>query len=74
LGGTSVRQYKNLPVQVHLTSTETGLLNKDSCVECGHVAAIDRGVQIESSKGVIGRVADVAMARIDLALKVSPGL
>ena len=41
---TDPRQYKNLPVQVLLTRAETGLPNKDSCVECGHVTTIDRAM------------------------------
>lgn len=71
---TDQRQYKGLPVQVLLTSAETGLTNKDSCAECGHVTTIDGDVQINQQSGVVGRVAPAAMVRIDIALRASLAL
>lgn len=71
---TDQRQFKQLPVQVLLTSDETGLENKDSCVECGHIITIDGEVQIDQESGVIGRVQSAAMARVDAAIRVSLAL
>ena len=71
---TDQRQFKKLPVQVFLTSAETGLGNKDSCVECGHITTIDGEAQIDQEAGVIGHVQPEAMARIDAAIRVSLGL
>lgn len=71
---TDPRQFKNLPVQVLLLSAETGLPNKDSCAECGHIIAIDREAEILEDRGVVGRVSAAAMLRIDRALRVSLGL
>ena len=68
---TDVAQFKNLPVQVQLSTAETGLHNKPSCVECGHVTVIDED-QIEGA--AIGRVSDGAMVRVEQALRVSLGL
>lgn len=68
---TDQRQYKKLPVQVLLTSAETGLANKDSCAECGHVTTVDGDAQIDQRRGVVGHVAAAAMQRIDAALRVS---
>jgi hypothetical protein len=47
---TDMSQYKGLPVQVHLSSAETGLPHKDSCVECGHVMTVDRAAQIDDER------------------------
>lgn len=71
---TDARQFKNLPVQVLLTSADTGLRNKDSCVECGHILAIDRDAEILEEREVVGHVSGVAMQRVDDALRVSLGL
>lgn len=71
---TDERQYKKLPIQVLLQSADTGLENKDSCVECGHVITIDRDVQIDQEAGVIGHVQAEAMTKIDAALRVSLSL
>ena len=68
---TDPRQFKNLPVQVLLTSGETGLANKDSCVECGHVTTIDGDAQIDQAKGIVSTVQPAAMAKIDAALRKS---
>lgn len=71
---TDSRQFKRLPVQVLLTSAETGLTNKDSCVECGHIIAIDRDAEILEERGVVGHVVPAAMVRVDAALRASLGL
>lgn len=71
---TDQRQFKNLPVQALLTSAETGLTNKDSCAECGHVTTIDSDAQVDQSSGVIGHVGAAAMKRVDAALRTSVGL
>lgn len=71
---TDPRQFKNLPVQVLLTSAETGLQNKESCVECGHIVTIDRDAEILESRGVVGHVSGAAMQRVDDALRISIGL
>ena len=71
---TDQRQFKNLPVQVKLTTEDTGLDNKDSCAECGHVTTIDRDTQIDEGRGVVGRVSDAAMERVDAALRTSLAL
>ncbi len=68
---TDQRQFKHLPVQVLLTSAETGLINKDSCVECGHIITIDGEAQIDQEAGIIGHVVPAGMDRIDAALRVS---
>jgi mRNA interferase MazF len=71
---TDKRQYKNLPIQVLLTSAETGLQNKESCAEAGHIATIDVDEQIDQQRGVVGKVVPAAMQRIDDALRVSLAL
>ena len=71
---TDARQFKQLPVQVLLSSAETGLANKESCVECGHIIAVDREVELLEERGVVGHVAPDAMRRVDDALRVSLGL
>ena len=68
---TDTDQYKNLPVQVYLTSDETGLSNKDSCVECGHIVTIDQSLQVDQVKGVVGRLSPDAIAKVDRALRIS---
>ncbi len=68
---TDQRQFKGVPVQVHLTSDETGLASKDSCAECGHIATIDIASQQDTTRRVVGRVRFAAMKRIDDALRVS---
>ena len=70
---TDTAQFKHLPVQVLLTSAETGLANKDSCAEAGHVTAIDRA-QIDDSCGVLGHLDPPAMSKVDRALKASLAL
>lgn len=71
---TDERQFKNLPVQVLLNESETGLGNKPSCVECGHVMAIDRERSIDRGLGVVGQVAAGSMERVNAALRISLGL
>ena len=71
---TDQRQFKGLPVQVLLTSDETGLANKDSCAECGHIATIDLATQLDTTRGIVGHVKLAAMKRIDDALSISLGL
>jgi mRNA interferase MazF len=71
---TDPGQCKDLPVQVRLTSAETGLANKDSCAECGHIRCVDREQQILEARGVVGRIVPDAMRRIDEALRISLGL
>ena len=71
---TDRRQYKKLPVQVLLTLDETGLHNKESCVEAGHITTVDCQIDIDWLRGVVGRIAPDAMNRIDDALRVSLSL
>lgn len=71
---TDQRQFKDIPVQVLLTSEETGLANKDSSAECGQVTTISRPEQVMKDRGVIGHVTAEAMTRIDRALAISIGL
>jgi mRNA interferase MazF len=68
---TDIAQFKNLPVQVHVTTSELGSGSKDSVVECGHLRSIDRSARIQTQ---LGTIAPEAMKRVDLALRVSLGL
>lgn len=71
---TDIKQYKQLPVQVYLKKEETGLMNKDSCVECGHIRTVDQKAEVLMDRGVVGRVSSAGMVGIDRALRVSLAL
>ena len=71
---TDQRQFKNIPVQVLLTSAETGLGNKDSSAECGQITTVSRPEQVLKDRGVVGRLTAEAMAKVEKALLVSLGL
>jgi mRNA interferase MazF len=66
---TDAEQYKRLPVQV-LVVTSDGVA-KDSVVECGHIRSIDVDKRILKK---LGTLSSTAMTAVDTALKISLAL
>lgn len=66
---TDAAQYKKLPVQV-LVTTSDGVL-KDSVVECGHIRTVDAAKRVGK---LLGNLSTTAMKSVDKALKVSLAL
>ncbi|SNS20677.1 mRNA interferase MazF [Humidesulfovibrio mexicanus] len=66
---TDAAQYKKLPVQV-LVTTSDGVL-KDSVVECGHIRTVDVAKRVGK---LLGKLSTTAMKSVDKALKVSLAL